>query len=120
MNNNDKSNVKGVNLMSSEKLIELIENKGKSIFNASEEIGIPYTTLRDILKKDIVLARLDKAILIANYLNLKVDNLVNCDSKIEAEIQKNDIINKLDKFNSKDLEELNTIIDKILNIKENQ
>lgn len=117
---NDKINKKGNNLMTNEKLTELLEKKGKSIFNVAEEIGIPYTTLRDILKKGILLTRVDKALLIANYLNLKIDNLLNDDKYINIEMKKNEIINKLDKFNNVELNELSVIIDKIIKIKENQ
>lgn len=105
--------------MNNYEIENLIKQKGKSIKNASNEMNIAYTTLIDILKRDITCAKLENVLLIANYLNTTVDTLLKNKKDAKKEMAKDEILNKINNFNNEDLKELSIIIDKIIKIKEN-
>lgn len=60
-----------------EKLKEIIEMKYSNVKNFSEVIDLPYTTVRSILQRGILNAKVENVIKIAEGLNMKAEELMN-------------------------------------------
>lgn len=57
----------------------LIEQKSGSVKSFAEEIQLPYTTVRSILERGIMNAKVENVIKICKGLNIKADDILNID-----------------------------------------
>ncbi len=71
--------------MNKEKYIKsLMEKKSGSVKAFSEDIELPYTTVRSILERGIMNAKVENVIKICKGLNIKTEDVLNIDdSKAE-------------------------------------
>lgn len=114
-------NKKGMNDMNNmNELEKLIKMKGKTINNAAKEMGIRQGTLVNVLKRGIENTNIKTLIILSNYLNISIDDLINQNIKITNEILKiNNIKKMLEKLNKEELTSIEIIINEIIKIKEN-
>lgn len=60
-----------------ERLEKLIENsKHKNVYRFSKEAGVPYTTLKSFIERDLEKASIDNVVKVAKELNVTVEHLI--------------------------------------------
>lgn len=62
-----------------DKLKETIEVKFGNVKTFAEKINLPYTTVRSILQRGVMNAKVENVIKIADGLNMKAEDLINLD-----------------------------------------
>lgn len=99
---------------------EMIESKFGNVKNFSEEIELPYTTVRSILERGVLNSKVENVIKIAEGLNLDPKDLLTFDRKeLEQTNDINTIYNKLNidrqqklySYATAQLEEQSSIVD---------
>lgn len=60
-----------------ERLKNIIEEKGYSVMSLSRESGVPYTTIRSMIERNLTNASIDNVIKICRVLGIDVESLIN-------------------------------------------
>lgn len=96
-------------------IADMIAATGLSVRAFAEKCGIPYTTLRSILSKDIGGASVNNVIAICKTLGISIDELDNIESNVFFnKIYNSETLNLINKYNRLDdisKELVHTIID---------
>lgn len=79
-----------------DRLKDIIESKFENVKVFSEEIGLPYTTVRSILQRGLLNSKVENVIKIADGLNMKAEDLIR-----EKSVDKENIIILYDKLEEK-------------------
>lgn len=99
-------------------LKNLLKEKGGNVKNAAKTMDIKQPTIQDILTKGIENTSVKNLIKIANYLNLKTDDIINQNYKDNKKrIIINDIENTLTTLDNDELVIMKNILDNIINLK---
>ncbi|EHD5018771.1 multidrug transporter [Listeria monocytogenes] len=91
----------------------LMERKSGNVKNFAESVGLPYTTVRSILERGVLNAKVDNIIKISQGLNIKPEDLLAIENDIVSEIVtisyqlEEDRQHKVYSFAEKQLEEQN-------------
>lgn len=67
-----------------EYLEKIIFNKGHTVASLSKESGVPYTTIKSMIERDLKNASIDNVLKICNVLGIRADDLANVDVMTEA------------------------------------
>ncbi|MBO1513224.1 helix-turn-helix domain-containing protein [Metabacillus bambusae] len=84
-----------------EYLTKLIEDKGFTIMSLSKSSGVPYTTIRSMIERNLTNASIDNVIKICKVLGVKVESLEK-QEEIKLEDKEDDWNHKLPDLTSKD------------------
>ena len=68
-----------------ERLKNIIEEKGYSVMSLSRESGVPYTTIRSMIERDLTNASIDNVIKICRVLGIDVESLIDQRNGVVAE-----------------------------------
>lgn len=60
-----------------ERLKNIIEEKGYSVMSLSRESGVPYTTIRSMIERNLTNASIDNVIKICRVLGIDVESLID-------------------------------------------
>jgi transcriptional regulator with XRE-family HTH domain len=60
-----------------EYLLRIIEEKGFNVMSLSKTSGVPYTTIRSMIERDLVNASIDNVLKICAVLGIKAESLNN-------------------------------------------
>lgn len=74
-----------------ELLLRLMEERGLNAMSLSKESGVPYTTIRSMIERDLTNASIDNVIKICKVLNVSVDvfnpaNILQMDNKTDQSV----------------------------------
>lgn len=75
-----------------EYLKKIIDEKGYSIMSLSKESGVPYTTIRSMIERDLTNASIDNVIRICRVLGISVESLNKPHNSVVAETKQDYII----------------------------
>ena len=67
-----------------EYLEKIIFDKGHTVASLSKESGVPYTTIKSMIERDLKNASIDNVLKICNVLGIRADDLANVDVMTEA------------------------------------
>jgi len=92
-----------------------IENLGYNVRSFSEEIGLPYTTIRSLLERNFKKASIENVSKICNALNIPISKFASEDDNIveSEEVSKADII-EIPYFRNSDRKDKNVFIPKVM------
>ncbi|MED4916760.1 XRE family transcriptional regulator [Geobacillus thermodenitrificans] len=68
-----------------ERLKNIIEEKGYSVMSLSRESGVPYTTIRSMIERNLTNASIDNVIKICRVLGIDVESLIDQRNGVVAE-----------------------------------
>ena len=68
-----------------ERLKNIIEEKGYSVMSLSRESGVPYTTIRSMIERNLTNASIDNVIKICRVLGIGVESLIDQRNGVVAE-----------------------------------
>jgi len=68
-----------------ERLKNIIEDKGYSVMSLSRESGVPYTTIRSMIERNLTNASIDNVIKICRVLGIDVESLIDQRNGVVAE-----------------------------------
>ncbi|MCX8045754.1 MAG: XRE family transcriptional regulator [Anoxybacillus gonensis] len=75
-----------------EYLKKIIDEKGYNIMSLSKESGVPYTTIRSMIERDLTNASIDNVIRICRVLGISVESLNKPHNSVVAETKQDYII----------------------------
>ncbi|TDM15724.1 helix-turn-helix domain-containing protein [Macrococcus bovicus] len=73
-------------------LKSLMEKKSGSVKAFAEEINLPYTTVRSILERGIMNAKVENVIKICKGLNIKTEDVLNIDNSSAEDFHDNQTV----------------------------